>query len=212
MANFSISIKNPYGVKDYESVKKTYDWIIDAVKDYSIEEVKSSFLFDVGDITCSVDSIEEFTENAYGMEGFFYNSGYTRVIFESGEKLMVHIYDDKVTISSNNKTFISEVKNSLIDKQNKKTSTINHQYNIFGDKNNVAIAGDKGKATVISNGSHNTVNSSVNHSPEKRSGFIDFLKGIGTNIVSNIIWILLGAFGASVVGVIVYYVQRLFSA
>lgn len=212
MARFSISIENPYGEKDYESIKKTYDWIMYTMNDYGKAKVSVSFLFDIGDITCSVDSIEEFTDNAYGMADFHYNNGNITFTFESGEMLFIHINNNVLTISSSNKSLISEIEESLLNKQKQNPSNINHQYNFYGDKNNVAVAGDKGTATVISNGSNNNVNSSVSQSSNKQSGFIDFLKGVGTNIASNIIWILLGALGASVLGIIVYYVQRLFNS
>ena len=62
MADFSILIKNKFSVDTFENTKKTYEWIYNSLSEANLvkAKIKSNFLFDVGKITCTCDSFEEF--------------------------------------------------------------------------------------------------------------------------------------------------------
>ena len=197
MTSFSIKIKNPYD-ESYDGIIKTYDWLVKSLRKIGVEneKIRCELLFRTGKITCSVESIDEFRKYAYGTAEYSFISG-SIVVHDKENTLFdsIHIilFINEVTISTCDKVLLTKIDESLnqtIESTESNIKAIN-QYNVSG--NNIAIANDNSNATVVSESPKANVNNSKNQNETKKeSGFKSFVKGIFNNIVSNIIWYILG--------------------
>lgn len=116
MADFSKTIKSKYDFKTYESTKKAVDWILLSLKkiELSSQKPKVSFLFNIGDIGCSCETIEEFVENAYGQKG--YSLTEVKVVQFLHSNICAYICsrnNNELYISTNNKNTLEKIIQSL---------------------------------------------------------------------------------------------------
>ncbi|MBQ7036753.1 MAG: hypothetical protein IJN74_04605 [Clostridia bacterium] len=112
MAEFSKIIKSKYDFKTYESTKKAVEWILLSLKrlNMSSQKPKVNFLFDIGDIGCSCETMEDFVENAYGQKG--YSLTQFKVIQFLHSNLCAYISsrnNDELYISTNNKNALEKI-------------------------------------------------------------------------------------------------------
>ena len=149
MARFTQRIKLKYDTKTYEGTKETYEWIMLAIDKLNLEceTTKSRFLFEIGKIGCECNSIEEFTNYAYGQVNYNLINLHIYICQNSDEYLYISCSsDEEIYISATDKVTLERIVKSLEDtelrKQNKKTENINIQnhYNIGsinGNNNNI---------------------------------------------------------------------------
>lgn len=112
MAEFSKSIKSKYDFKTYESTKDAVEWILLSLKKLKLssQKPKVDFLFDIGDIGCSCNTLDEFIENAYGQKEYKLTQ-FTVVQFK---KVDICIYissnnEDELYIKTNNKNTLEKI-------------------------------------------------------------------------------------------------------
>jgi len=72
VARFSKTIKAKYNFETYEGTKQTVDWILFSLKKLKLswQKPKVSFLFDIGDVECSCEGLDDFIQTAYGQSGY----------------------------------------------------------------------------------------------------------------------------------------------
>lgn len=111
LTSFYQTIKGKYGVKTYQETKNTYDWILKAVQkaNFKIAKINSRFLFDIGKISCSCSTIEEYVENAYGAVEYSLTS------------MAIDAYSDKgreiyLSVDSSNQIYISASNRNRLEK------------------------------------------------------------------------------------------------
>ena len=112
MAEFSKNIKSKYDFKTYEGTKEAVDWILLSLKKLKLssQKPKVDFLFDIGEIGCSCNTLDEFVENAYGQKEY----KLTRFTVVQFEKVDICIYisshnEDELYIKTNNKNTLEKI-------------------------------------------------------------------------------------------------------
>lgn len=197
MASYSKDLKPPFGTTTYEEVKRTYSWIIAALN--SIEkkpkEIHESFLFQFGDITCSVDSYSEFSEQAFGAEGFDLITAHITAYYPEIGRINIHI-GRVVSISASKKDTLEKMIDALIELE--KEEQENKKNNIVY-KDTVFVSGD---GNIVAN---NKSAVTINPEPERTNSTSivrRWLDAIGQNLAANGIWYLVVA----AIGALVSYI------
>ena len=165
MATFWKDIENKYGVSTYQDTRNTYDWIMKALRiaGYNCNRIQTSFLFSISDITCSCDTIKEFTENAYGQQGYNLTQMTFRLWHKISEMVIISVENNNmVKISTESKVLLETIVNLL-----KSTSLEEKEH-----KDTIPVMLGEGK---------------------EKSPFVQFWMGVFQTIMSNFIWLLLGA-------------------
>lgn len=188
MASFSQTIIGKYGVKTCQETKNTYDWILKVIRqiDADIDEISASFSFDIGQIACSCNSIEEYVENAYGASEYSLTN-ITMAAYNSKRQLACFLIDfqNKIRISTASKSKLEEIVQALNSTELGESET------------NASLDGSKKSSTIIINGNSNTIandSSAVINTQSKghsESKFKQTLTAIWQNLLSNWIWYLL---------------------
>ena len=206
MANFITTIDNGYSINSFQSVKDTYDWIIASLNKLNMNEeyLSANFLFDIGQITCSANGIDEFIQHAYGASDFVFSECFIHTEFRDKKRATLYIkYDNTIKISSEDKvllqTLIDTLNRTNINKQS--DTTVN---NITINGGNNAIANNNSTATVVTD--NNKVkfanqNNNTGAFVDKESKFRKAFSAILTNLASNLIWYILCA----LVGALIAY-------
>ncbi len=203
MASFSKKIELKYGIDTFEETKRTYEWIEKSARKWGGDKtiISVNFLFNLGDITCDVNSIQEFCEITYG------STGYSLVSFAgniSVEKKKIYFnYLTELSISADSRVELQSFSNILektsIDEQDELQVTyIESQINIKNLNNGTINHGDNN--TVISQSSNVNMNTS-----RKDSKFKQCFIAVMQNILSNGIWYLLTA---AIAALITYFSTR----
>jgi len=161
MASFSKDIKLKYGVNTYEETKKTYEWIEKSAKKWGGEEanISISFLFYLGDIRCTANSIKEFTEFTFGAHGYKLSSFWGHI--NKGENRIYINYLMDLSISADSKAdlekFLTILETTSLDKKDVVPITyIESQVNIETQNNGTIVQGDNN--TVVSQSSNININ------------------------------------------------------
>ena len=191
VASFIKEIKNVYKVNTYQGTKNTYDWIIKAIHkgDFQKLKIETKFLFDISDITCSCQGIEEFVENAYGQGNYGLISMNMSVYSEdkSTAYIMVNSFNG-VKISADSKVMLERIV-SLLESTSLDETEVNDPISVMYIDTQINNDG------VIIQGNSNVV--ANNHSQvemdktKDESRFKKFWSGVWQNITSNFIWYLL---------------------
>lgn len=193
MAIFSIAIDNKYPENSVENSLETYRWIYSSLKNADIidGDIRSSFLFQVGDILCNCDSYEEFMEYAYGETNYkliqitlaLWNTTRNRTITVRAE-------NDGIRISANNKVFLEKILQEL----KKETKSSNNTY--IGAQYNISEV--SGKNVTINQGENITISSD-----NKESKFKLWIESILQNLLANWLWIVITAIIGFIIGICV---------
>lgn len=185
MANFSKEIPCKYDLKTYIGTKNTYEWICKSLKKLGIndDQIRSEFLFEIGDLTCTCVNIEEFTENAFGQKE--YSLIRFSVFSFKWSNLYISISNSNCTlyVSAENKNALEKAINSLEntsieDEVNTENTVINNNYNIGsiqGNNNNIIQGGD---------------NSIITEKTKNKSRICKWIEAILQNLVANWIWVV----------------------
>jgi len=189
MGSYSTKVSSPYKTATYKDIKDIYMWIIDVYKLLGGKEsdVSSCFLYDIGDINCSSDSFDEFTENAFGQD---INLTHIRLNnFESKETFHIYIsispkraYEDKnVSFTCDSRMELSQVLDKiteLSETKDESTPTITTQNNYI---DNVVIMDN---ATIHDSNIGGHKNRIIKQQDKKQN----FWQRVWQNVISNLLW------------------------
>lgn len=199
MATFTKKIEIKYGVETFEQTKNTHDWILKSFNKYAKDKSKTTinFLFHIGDIYCSVDSIEEFIQAVVGSESVYSFTSLNINLYNGDETIYISVYLGEVGITTDNKGTLLQITKVLQEttlEEEKQTATtyIENQYN-----GNVVKGNDN---IVVSNSEKVNINKDTKQEEKiNESKFKKWLTAIGQNLLSNGIWYLLIAIGTAVI-------------
>lgn len=199
MADFAQRIENKYGTDTYQDTKNTYDWIMKAIQKMNFSNIRTSFGFYMGEISCFCNNIEEFVAHAYGQADYsFISMNFT---VESEESLFISVDSgNQIRVSAESKNLLERavisLKNTTLDESevNNLTSVIyvnqQHVGTLIGGNNNI-VANDH--SSVVA-GNNNLIGQS-----DKESLIKQWLKAIGQNLISNGVWYILCILGGIVI-------------
>lgn len=184
MADFRIKIGNKYTTDTYENTKLTYQWIYNAMTEASIinAKIKETFMFYIGEICCSCNSMKEFTDNAYGQNSFeLIQMKLFQIDISAEKQLFIYVDDKGISITTNNKADLEKMVSILKREEKNAEKHIGNYYNISNiSANNVNI----------NQGDNNTINPSIQKKSKSRIKY--WIDAIAQNILANWIWYLLG--------------------
>ena len=191
MARFNKDVELKYGIDTYEETKQTYEWIEKSAKKWGGKEATLSlkFNFHLGDISCTAESIQEFSEIAYGASDYRLTSFHGSIY--AGEQRIGLNYLMSLTVFAENRvdleSFLNALEKTSLDVPEEATAThIETQINIENQNNGIVVQGENN--TVVTSSSNVSLNTS-----KKESKLKSWLVSIGQNILSNGIWYLLTA-------------------
>lgn len=193
MASFKKDINNIYGVETYQDTKNTYDWLTKALRkgNFPELEIDSHFLFDISELSCSCEGIEEFVENAYGQAEFSLTN-FILSAFSRKNRIAFICVDPfcSVRISTDSKVMLERIVN-LIENTSLDETEVNDPISITYvetqvNNDGVIIQGD---GNVVAN-NHSKVEIEKDDKKEA-SRFKKFWLGVAQNIATNFIWYLL---------------------
>ena len=156
MASFRKSVLCKYGIATYQETKDTYDWIIMAVQSMHLDSptFEEKICFQTGEITCSCESISEFTEHAYGAEKYSLSSMDVVIRMANKESIYFYVHSDgTMGIHTNSKQMLEKIVSALDrtslsnSKQDSDVSVVYNAPVVIGDKN---IIGSGNTVTSIS--------------------------------------------------------------
>ncbi|WP_407720663.1 hypothetical protein [Ruminococcus sp. JE7B6] len=201
MADFSINIKNKYSDETFQSVKDTYDWIVESLRKLNMPQkyFDAEFHFSIGEMRCTTVGIDEFIQHAYGVSDFTFYELQISVDFYEDTDIHVFITNsiipkDELHINSNDKVVLQNLVDifNRTEINNNNSKPVTNQITINGGNN--AIANNNSTATIVSNSKKVNVSNANNNSgagANKESKFRKVFNAIMTNLASNFIWYLL---------------------
>ena len=181
MADFNISIDNKYTTDTYENTKLTYQWIYNAMTEARIVNVKikEEFMFDIGKLSCNCNSMQEFTDYAYGQDSFtLIEMKVYQINPWTGKYLFISVDDEDVRISTNNKTDLEKIVGILKREKISEEKHIDNYYSISANNIN------------INHGNNNTINTTYQNCGESK--LKQWFVAIIQNLLANWIWYVLG--------------------
>ena len=195
MADFSLLIKNKFSVDTFENTKKTYEWIYNSLSEANLvkAKIKSNFLFDVGKITCTCDSFEEFKKHAFGYSDFKLNRMSIFQITLRNDNIHIYVDNSGLRVSSNNKMYVEK----LIQILNKDTIANDTTY----IENQYIISNIKGNNNNINQGGSNNI--IISNDKEKFSKLKQWVESILQNLLANWLGYLLTAIVTLIIGCLI---------
>lgn len=193
MASFSTHIKSKFELETYKGTKDTYEWIIASLKKLNLnyEKIEVSFQFDIGNINCSCDSAEEFTEYAYGQEN--YDLTCLKIVYRSNSNIYISATRyDGVRISTDSKILLEEIINILESPDIKQNKNITNNY----IQNNYEIGTITGDNNAVVQGS----NSNITQQKVEKSTLKQWIESILQNLVANWLWLIIPIIIAALIG------------
>ena len=213
MSSFSQTIEPRYDVSTYEGVRDNYNWIINSARELSNEELKinADFLFYIGKIRCSSSSIEEFTDQCYGINDFKLISFQIFVYKQQGGHIFSAIYLSDLDIYADSRKSLEQVitilnhTSSQDTNQDNTCNIVKNEYHnvgvvVNGDNNTVA---NNNSAVANNNSSIADNGSSVNDSSQKESAIKRWIESIAQNLTASLIWKLIPLIGIAIITYIV---------
>ena len=213
MSSFSQTIEPRYDVSTYEGVRDNYNWIINSARELSNEELKinADFLFYIGKIRCSSSSIEEFTDQCYGINDFKLISFQIFVYKQQGGHIFSAIYLSDLDIYADSRKSLEQVITILNHTSSQDTNQDNtcnivkneyHNVGVVVNGDNNTVANDN--STVANNNSSIADNgSSVKDSSQKESAIKRWIESIAQNLTASLIWKLIPLIGIAIITYIV---------
>lgn len=213
MSSFSQKIKPKYDVSTYEGVRNNYNWIINSARELSNEELKinADFLFYIGEIRCSASSIEEFTDQCYGINDIKLISFHIFVYKQQGDYIFGAIYLSNLNIDANSRKDLEQIITILNRTSSQETSQNDIGYVVKNEYHNVGVVVNGDNNTVANNNSAVANNnssiadngSSINDSSQKESTLKRWIESIAQNLTASLIWKLIPLIGIALIAYIV---------
>lgn len=197
MASFSKEIPLKYKKLDYEGVRKNYNWIKNVISEQfeNVKEPELQISFYIGDISCSCESIKEFSEHAYGqsISVYLYNLSFYKSNSDNKYTILTYIiitnFNKTLTVNCDNKEFLIKICDALEEsmKQNYTDLSVQPQINNYiHDESTHINIGDNNTIQDTNIGKDNMVQ--TNNSASKEP----FFKSVLQILVANWLWFILG--------------------
>ena len=193
MASFSTHIKSRFELNTYKGTKDTYEWIIASLKKLNLnyEKIEVSFQFDIGDINCVCNSIEEFTEYAYGQND--YDLTCLSIIYRSDSNIYIDAMTyNGVRICTDSKVLLEEIISILESPDIKKSENATNNY----IQNNYEIGTISGDNNAVVQGN----NSNITQQKVEKSTLKEWIGAILQNLVANWLWLVIPIIIATIIG------------
>lgn len=206
MTSFSKELPLKYQVLDYEGVIENYNWIknIILLQFANIEKIKCRISFLMGDISCSCETIEEFSKHAYGQAIDVYT--YTLSFDQNNSKgisssqvayIITNCSNKTLTVCCHKKENLIKICTALEDSMKSKQSNALIQLqtnNYIHDESTHVTMGNHSTIQGVNIGKNNVMK--TNASAPKES----FWKSILQTLTANWMWFLLGLILAAILG------------
>lgn len=169
LASFYQRIDYQYETNSYQKVKKIYNWISRSAQKLELNDLRFDvrFTFRSGEITYDTQSLDEFSEYAYGSKDFEFNYLYVS-IYNGKEYVALVVYVNGCIVYADDKTILEKTVAYL-------TSTpLDEEKRNLDQQNNMETNQDFTKVVKKND-------SKINQ----------WLQAIGQNIISNGLWYLL---------------------
>lgn len=195
---------NDIKLDSYEAVKAFYLRVTALANEMKKAGTSYHFQFRCGEISCVTESIEDFTKEAYGAKDFCLVSMQLMYFLPGKENLSVNYLGD-LSITATNKVLLEDFVKRLDvepccgDAAPKSLvhNSVGNTIIVNGNGNVIANAGGVISGNEIEN------ERGVSQPKAKQSGVKSFFSGVLQNIVSNVVWYLLGLIATAVVAYIV---------
>ena len=213
MAVFSINIKNKYSDETFQSVKDTYDWIVESLRKLNMPQkhFNAEFHFSIGEMHCTTVGIDEFIQHAYGVSDFTFYELQISVDYYADTDVHVFITtsilpQDELHINANDKVVLQNLVDifNRTDLNNNNSKPVTNQITINGGNN--AIANNNSTATIVSDSKNVNVSNSNNckgENAKKESKSRKVFNAIMTNLASNFIWYILCALAGALIAYLI---------
>lgn len=197
MASFSKELPLKYKNLDYQGVINNYEWMLKTISSIfaNIEKPTFDISFNLGNISCSYDSIEEFSNHAYGqiIHVFLYELSFYQQKDENTHAQIAHIFInascETFTVHCDSKKVLIDICTAFEKSMNPNPSPPESQTQInnyiHNESTHVTI-GDNNNIQNTNIGKNNTVHTE-NPTPKK-----SFWKSVLQNITANGLWVALG--------------------
>lgn len=168
MASFSKKLPLKYQELDYSGVIGNYNWIKDTVtsKFENIERNECKTAFHIGDISCSCESIEEFSRHAYGqtIDIYMYNLNFYQSFSKNNSiSLVMFIRDSSrkiLTICCDSMEILIKICTALEDSMKPEISNVLLQaekIQYIHDESTHVTMGDRGTIQSANIGKNNMI-------------------------------------------------------
>ena len=204
MSSFSKKIQLPYTKsKGYDFIERNYE-IIRSIckKNFTITKINLSLLYDDGDISCSVDSIEDFKINSYGSSEVDITMMSIAVYTEEVGDIYFSVDNERFIICSGSKMYLSKIV-ELFDKYEMRSKhktqfieCVTHSYYNVQAKiiENSNIGGSGNTIAAVNSDTHEEKKQcSRKPVPSK------FWRGLLQGVVANYVWWILGLLSVGVI-------------
>lgn len=213
MSSFSQTIEPKYDVSTYEGVRDNYNWIINSARELTNKELKinADFIFYIGEIRCSACSIDEFSDQCYGINNFKLIAFHIFVYEKEGDYIFGAIYLSDLSIDADSRKDLEQIITILNRTSSQKNSQNNTGYIVKNEYHNVGVVVNGDNNTVANNNSAVANNnssiadngSSVNDSSQKESAIKRWIESIAQNLAASLIWKLIPLIGIAIITYIV---------
>lgn len=204
MGSYSINIDLGIPTKSRENLIQYYEFINTWTDLLCLDnkKIEAKFQYDIGDITCTSDTLEEFKAESVGQQTDLVNM--TLHIYD-GDKSLYYISISKRYKSSQKNVYISSKSRQVLSKlldciEQAKEKYSSHgseqqiiEQHIHGDQ--ISITGSQISGSNIG-GSKNTIN--AQDKGKENSAGKNIIEMIIANITSNTIWWVIGIAAAAV--------------
>lgn len=204
MGSYSINIDLGIPTDTRENLIQYYEFINTWTDLLGLDDkkIEAKFRYDIGDITCTSDTIEEFKAESVGQQTDLVSM--TLHIYD-GDKSLYYISISKLYKSSPQNVYISSKSRQVLSKLLDCIEQAKEKYSSHGSEKQIIeqhIHGDQfsitGSQISDSNigGRQNTIN--MQDSPKEKSTVKTIAEMIIANITSNAIWWILGVITVAV--------------
>ncbi len=204
MGSYSINIDLGIPTDTRENLIQYYEFINTWTDLLGLDDkkIEAKFQYDIGDITCTSDTIEEFKAESVGQQTDLVSM--TLHIYD-GDKSLYYISISKLYKSSPQNVYISSKSRQVLSKLLDCIEQAKEKYSSHGSEKQIIeqhIHGDQfsitGSQISDSNigGRQNTIN--MQDSPKEKSTVKTIAEMIIANITSNAIWWILGVITVAV--------------
>lgn len=195
MASFSKDIPLKYRSLNYDGVIQNYKWIQETVfslfEDLPTPEVRITF--EMGDISCTCSSIEEFSEHAYGQKINVYSYDISFSSSEGNKSIAYFMLSNSkkaATLCCDRKDSLIKICTALEEaskiKDTSATPVVQEITTYVHDESTHVTIGDNNTIENANIGANNTLNA------DKPSPKESFWKPIWQTIAANWIWFAFG--------------------
>lgn len=199
MASFSKKLPLKYKELDYDSAIGNYNWLQDTIasKFDNIEKPECNIAFQMGDISCSCKSIEEFSKIAYGqiINVYSYDLSFIQINHENNRVQIAYViisdYLTELTVFCDSKENLIKICTALENSMKPESSISNtlfqaEKIQYIHDESTHVTMGDHSTIRGANIGKNNMIKTEAPAPKES------FWKPVLQMITANWLWFVLG--------------------